>query len=298
MHAGAGSWLEGPVVCCVTDNDRHACSLPYYPCATMPRGVGQATVNKYGIEILQLVRQHSGNSRPLMLRQRQGGLTHSTQQGSLPHRTEQASSAPPDAAAAPAVAVSETDRLLYSELKKWRLVTARAGQMPAHRVFHNTVLEAIVLQKPNTPEALRAIEGIGEIKVTRYSAEVIDIVLSFSAAGQQGCGASATPTQAAACGPAPHASTSAPASAPAPTIVVDGAELSLRARMLAELKKWRRGQAAAEGKPQWWILKEVHLDEIVAKKPMTEQALRGCSGMGEVRGGYATCPFPHLALPP
>lgn len=241
-------------------------SLAYYPCAVMPRGIGQATVNKYGVEILQLVRQHSGNSRPLMLRQRQQGLPHSTGQAASAHPT----------AAGPDDAGSKTDRLLCSELKKWRLATARAGQMPAHRILHNSVLEQIVLRKPKTQEALRAIEGIGAVKVTRYSAEVIGIILRFSAAGQQGC-ASAALTPAATCGP------TAPASASAPAITVDGAELSLRARMLAELKKWRRGQAAAEGKPQWWILKEVHLDELVAKKPMTEQALLGCSGIGEVR---------------
>ena len=59
-------------------------------------------------------------------------------------------------------------------LKAWRL-RAAAGK-PAYTVAHNRTLEAIAASRPEGPDALARIHGIGPAFVSRHAADVLDLV--------------------------------------------------------------------------------------------------------------------------
>ncbi len=68
------------------------------------------------------------------------------------------------------------DEELLKTLKAWRLATAQEHKMPAFVVFHDGVLETIATVKPADEAALRLISGIGDAKVKRYGAQILDLV--------------------------------------------------------------------------------------------------------------------------
>jgi ATP-dependent DNA helicase RecQ len=75
---------------------------------------------------------------------------------------------------APAVELSAADAELLDALKAWRLLAA-AGK-PAYTVAHNRTLEAIAASRPEGPDALARIHGIGPAFVSRHATEVLDLV--------------------------------------------------------------------------------------------------------------------------
>jgi ATP-dependent DNA helicase RecQ len=65
---------------------------------------------------------------------------------------------------------------LFERLRAWRLAKARADNVPPFVIFSDETLRGIAALKPQTPQALLAIRGIGSAKVEKYGAEVLAIV--------------------------------------------------------------------------------------------------------------------------
>jgi ATP-dependent DNA helicase RecQ len=65
---------------------------------------------------------------------------------------------------------------LFEALRLWRLQVAREHGVPAYTVFHDATLEEIARRRPASIEALRAVSGVGAIKLERYGAAVLDLV--------------------------------------------------------------------------------------------------------------------------
>ena len=61
----------------------------------------------------------------------------------------------------------------YATLKQWRLKRARADEIPAYVVFHNSTLEEIAERRPRTISELAAVPGVGPAKLERYGREVL-----------------------------------------------------------------------------------------------------------------------------
>ena len=71
---------------------------------------------------------------------------------------------------------AEPDDPLYRALKRWRLDRAKADEIPAFVVFHDTTLAAIAARRPRTAAELATISGVGPMKLERYAAEVLSVL--------------------------------------------------------------------------------------------------------------------------
>ena len=60
------------------------------------------------------------------------------------------------------------------------MTRARAADTPAYTIFDDKTLAAIVENRPRTKTALRAVPGIGPVKLERYGDEVLDLVSAFT----------------------------------------------------------------------------------------------------------------------
>jgi len=67
----------------------------------------------------------------------------------------------------------EPDNPVYVALKRWRLQRAKADEIPAYVVFHNTTLAEIAERRPQTIAELASVPGIGPAKLERYGTEVL-----------------------------------------------------------------------------------------------------------------------------
>ena len=61
-------------------------------------------------------------------------------------------------------------------LRDWRAERAKADNVPAYVVFHDSVLQAIAAARPGSLGELAQISGIGPAKLERYGAEVLALV--------------------------------------------------------------------------------------------------------------------------
>jgi DNA helicase-2/ATP-dependent DNA helicase PcrA len=68
------------------------------------------------------------------------------------------------------------DDPLVADLRAWRLATARAANVPAYVVFHDTTLVAIAEVRPLTLDDLRTVPGLGPVKATRFGEAVLELV--------------------------------------------------------------------------------------------------------------------------
>jgi ATP-dependent DNA helicase RecQ len=64
----------------------------------------------------------------------------------------------------------------FEALKEWRLARARAEEIPAYVVFHNTTLEEIAARRPASLAELAAVPGVGPSKLERYGADVLAVL--------------------------------------------------------------------------------------------------------------------------
>ncbi len=74
------------------------------------------------------------------------------------------------------------DQPLFEVLRAWRRERAAEQHLPPYVIFHDTTLAAIARRRPATRDALGAISGVGETKLTRYGDDVLRIVAEQSAA--------------------------------------------------------------------------------------------------------------------
>jgi DNA helicase-2/ATP-dependent DNA helicase PcrA len=64
----------------------------------------------------------------------------------------------------------------FVALKAWRLERAKADEVPAYVVFHNSTLEEIALRAPRSRADLASVPGVGPAKLERYGAEVLSVL--------------------------------------------------------------------------------------------------------------------------
>ncbi len=71
------------------------------------------------------------------------------------------------------------DTKLMSILKEWRKKQAAKENLPAYIIFSDRVLQQIVTERPTTPLDLISISGIGDYKLEKYGAFIIEIIQDF-----------------------------------------------------------------------------------------------------------------------
>jgi len=68
---------------------------------------------------------------------------------------------------------------LFDALRAWRATMAANAGLPAYVIFHDSTLEEICRIRPETPADLRAIPGVGPLKMQRYGEKILEIVTTF-----------------------------------------------------------------------------------------------------------------------
>jgi DNA helicase-2/ATP-dependent DNA helicase PcrA len=61
----------------------------------------------------------------------------------------------------------------FDALKSWRLARARADEIPAYLVFHNSTLAEIAGRRPRSLAELADVPGVGPAKLERYGEDVL-----------------------------------------------------------------------------------------------------------------------------
>jgi DNA helicase-2/ATP-dependent DNA helicase PcrA len=61
----------------------------------------------------------------------------------------------------------------YLALKRWRLQRAKADEIPAYVVFHNSTLAEIAARRPTTISELASVPGVGPAKLERYGRDLL-----------------------------------------------------------------------------------------------------------------------------
>ena len=75
-----------------------------------------------------------------------------------------------------AAELTPADEVLFESLKAWRLEAAREANVPAFVILHDSVLREIAAARPKNKTALTAISGIGESKLARFGAGILEVV--------------------------------------------------------------------------------------------------------------------------
>ncbi|MFP5326932.1 MAG: 3'-5' exonuclease, partial [Acidimicrobiia bacterium] len=80
------------------------------------------------------------------------------------------------AGSTPKVPVAGADADLFEALKAWRATAAKAANVPAYVVFHDSTLAAIAAAKPRSHSALLDVPGLGPVKAARYGDALLEVV--------------------------------------------------------------------------------------------------------------------------
>ena len=70
------------------------------------------------------------------------------------------------------------DSALYERLEAWRRETAKREDRAAYLVLTNESLRQVAAEKPQTLDSLKAVKGIGPVKLERYGEAILDLVRS------------------------------------------------------------------------------------------------------------------------
>jgi DNA helicase II / ATP-dependent DNA helicase PcrA len=62
----------------------------------------------------------------------------------------------------------------FEALRRWRAERAKADEVPAYVVFHDSTLHEIAAVRPQTREELSAISGVGPAKLERYAGDLLE----------------------------------------------------------------------------------------------------------------------------
>jgi ATP-dependent DNA helicase RecQ len=68
------------------------------------------------------------------------------------------------------------DDALFGKLRAWRMEQARQENVPPYVVFSDETLHELAAWKPNSPQALLTIKGIGNTRVEKYGGHVLQII--------------------------------------------------------------------------------------------------------------------------
>jgi len=71
----------------------------------------------------------------------------------------------------------EPDDPIFAALKRWRLERARADDVPAYVVFHNSTLAEIAGRQPQSLGDLARVPGVGPAKLERYGDDVLSALV-------------------------------------------------------------------------------------------------------------------------
>jgi ATP-dependent DNA helicase RecQ len=63
---------------------------------------------------------------------------------------------------------------VFERLRAWRAAAAKEQGVPAYVIFHDATLREIATASPATLEALGRISGVGENKLAKYGAQVLE----------------------------------------------------------------------------------------------------------------------------
>jgi ATP-dependent DNA helicase RecQ len=77
-------------------------------------------------------------------------------------------------------AVPAADRKLFTALRAWRAEVSKTDGVPAYVVFHDATLLEIAGLRPTSLTELAAVNGVGQTKLERYGAAVLEIVATQS----------------------------------------------------------------------------------------------------------------------
>ena len=75
--------------------------------------------------------------------------------------------------------LTPADEELLSALKSVRTKLAQAERVPAYLVFSNATLSDMAARKPQTPDELLQVSGVGEIKAKRYGGQFLQAIRSY-----------------------------------------------------------------------------------------------------------------------
>ena len=75
--------------------------------------------------------------------------------------------------------VATADQPLFEALRTRRRQIADKAGVPAFLVFSDVVLRALAQVRPQTLEAMRAVSGIGEVKLANYGAAFLEVMQGF-----------------------------------------------------------------------------------------------------------------------
>jgi ATP-dependent DNA helicase RecQ len=89
------------------------------------------------------------------------------------------------ASAAPASNFSGADRALFDALKAARQEIAKTGRVPAYVVFADRSLIEMVHLKPDTPDRMEMVHGVGKGKLEKYGESFIAIIRRHLAAAAE-----------------------------------------------------------------------------------------------------------------
>lgn len=73
----------------------------------------------------------------------------------------------------------EDEKKLFEILKKWRLELCQEKNVPAFVIIENKPLIRVSKTKPNTIEELKNIKGFGDVRISEYGEDIINIVRDF-----------------------------------------------------------------------------------------------------------------------
>ncbi len=76
---------------------------------------------------------------------------------------------------------------VFERLRAWRATTAKAQDVPAYVIFHDSTLREIATTRPATLAGLSQVSGVGENKLAKYGQQILD---TLAAGGQDGPAAS------------------------------------------------------------------------------------------------------------
>ncbi len=95
-----------------------------------------------------------------------------------PTKGKAAKGASPSAARAKAE-LEGSDLALFERLRAARMELAKEAGVPPYVIFPDTTLVAMARERPETPDGLLAISGVGQSKLERYGAAFLDVIGEF-----------------------------------------------------------------------------------------------------------------------
>ena len=77
------------------------------------------------------------------------------------------------------ICLSKENEQLYEKLKAHRAKTAYMASVPSYAVLSDASLRELAEKRPKTPEEMKKIQGVGDIKTERYGRGFLRVIRSF-----------------------------------------------------------------------------------------------------------------------